>query len=253
MTKLAAIYNVWDGEELLPYSMQQIQPFVDCIIIVYQTESNYGERYTPLLPDTGTINVHYERDERLTASANETRKRNLGLDVARAENCTHFITMDCDEIYDGLTFNKWKQRAIQFDASACKMLTYYKYPNIRLSPHEQYYVPFICKLAPHTVLGVPHFPVLVDPTRTVSTCKNFFQIDEPIMHHFSWVRNDIGLKLRNSSARRNFRKSIEQMVQEFNDFDTTGQMVHFDQHHWVKVANRFNLPFFGKSDREKTL
>lgn len=242
--KLAAIYNTWDADELLPYSIAQIKPHVDVIIIVYQHVSNFGESYRPTLPERGTINVQYHPDLTKSGTFNETRKRNLGLEVARAELCTHFISMDCDEIYDGLVFKEWKNKVEQYDSSACKMLTYYKHPNIRLSPLEDYYVPFISRIYPDTRLGVQGYPVRVDPTRSVSTSKNFYVIDEPIMNHYSWVRADIGRKLRNSSASGRWRDKIPAMVEAFEQFDITGKMVNFEQYHWVKVANRFDLPPF---------
>jgi len=242
--KLAAIYNVWDGDEILPYSIAQIRPHVDVIIIVYQTLSNFGEKYTPTIPNN-VASFEYIPDISRGGIWNERRKRNIGLELARAEECTHFIMMDCDEIYDGDTFKQWRDKAIQFDSSACRMITYYKHPDIRLSPIEDYYVPFISRIYPDTTLGVMGYPVRVDPTRSVSSHKNMLVIDEPIMHHFSWVRADIGRKLRNSSASVNWKSRIDDMVEAFNKFDETGKMVQFEQYNWVKVANRFNLPRFG--------
>lgn len=239
--KLAAIYNVWDGDELLPYSIAQIQPHVDVIIIVFQNLSNYGETCRPKLPDRGAVLVEFQPNTTKSGTFNETRKRNIGLEVARSEGCTHFISMDCDEIYDGLVFKHWRDRVADYDGSACKMLTYYKHPDIRLSPIEQYYVPFIHKIHPDTILGSSGYPVHADPTRTVSTHKNFYIIDEPIMHHFSWVRADIGRKLRNSSASANWRHRIPAMIAEFEHFEQTGKMAYFEQYNWVKVANRFNI------------
>ena len=244
--KLACIYNVWDADELLPYSIAQIEPHVDVIILVYQIVSNFGEHYVPTLPEKGTINVLYNPDLTKSATYNETRKRNLGLEVARQEQCTHFISMDCDELYDGLVFKKHRDLVEQYDGSACKMLTYYKHPDIRLTPLETYYVPFISRILPTTKLGALGYPVHADPTRTVSTCKNFYIIDEPIMHHFSWVRSDIARKLRNSSASGRWRALIPQMVEQYDKFEQTGQMAHFEQYHWVKGANRFNLPYLAK-------
>lgn len=249
--KLAAIYNVWDGDELLPYSIEQIRPHVDVIIIVYQTISNYGESYAPTLPERGVVVLEYHPDLTKSGTFNETRKRNLGLDIARSEGCTHFISMDCDELYDTDTFGKWKQAVQHYDGSACRMMTYYKHPDIRLSPLESYYVPFIHRIYPETRLGSAGYPVLADPTRRVSTHKNFYIIDEPIMHHFSWVRSDIGRKLRNSSASGRWRALIPQMVAEFDSFEKTGKMAHFEQYNWVRVANRFGLPRFGSLDENK--
>ena len=46
--KLAAIYNVWDGVELLRGSMESVKDGVDLFIIVYQNVSNIGEVFHPL-------------------------------------------------------------------------------------------------------------------------------------------------------------------------------------------------------------
>ena len=43
--KLAAIYNVFDAEELLPYSIKSIRDVVDKVIVVYQKTSNMGEKH----------------------------------------------------------------------------------------------------------------------------------------------------------------------------------------------------------------
>jgi len=239
--KLAAIYSVWDGDELLPYSIEQIKPHVDVIIIMFQNISNFGEPYRPKLPERGAVMVEFQPDLTKSGTFNEARKRNLGLEVARSEGCTHFISMDCDEVYDGLVFKHWRDRVVDYDGSACKMLTYYKHPDIRLSPIEQYYVPFIHKIRPDTKLCSAGYPVHADPTRTVSTHQNFYIIDEPIMHHFSWVRTDIGRKLRNSSASVNWRHQIPSMVEQFDEFEQTGKMAYFEQYNWVKVANRFGI------------
>ena len=40
--KLGVAYNVFDGEELLEYSIKSIKAFVDFIVVVAQETSNYG-------------------------------------------------------------------------------------------------------------------------------------------------------------------------------------------------------------------
>jgi hypothetical protein len=40
--KLAAIYNAWDGVELLKGSMNCLKDGVDIFIVIYQDVSNYG-------------------------------------------------------------------------------------------------------------------------------------------------------------------------------------------------------------------
>jgi hypothetical protein len=44
MNNIAAIYNVWDGEELLPFSVEQIKNRVGHIIFVLQTLGNSGAK-----------------------------------------------------------------------------------------------------------------------------------------------------------------------------------------------------------------
>ena len=48
--KLAAIYNVWDGEEHLLGSMKCLTGHIDLFIIVFQRVSNFGEPFDPLTP-----------------------------------------------------------------------------------------------------------------------------------------------------------------------------------------------------------
>ena len=70
--KLVAIYNVFDGEELLPYSVKEIRPHVDAIICVYQNTSNRGEKYQPLFKHSlFDYVIQYEPNLKMTASANE--------------------------------------------------------------------------------------------------------------------------------------------------------------------------------------
>lgn len=238
--KLAAIYNIWDGDEILPYSIEQIRPHVDLIICVYQNISNFGEVYHPTISANVGL-FEYVPDISKGGVWNERKKRNYGLEIARAEGCTHFIMLDCDEVYDSEQFKHWRDRAVQFDSSACRMITYYKSPDIRLSPLEDYYVPFISRISLDTILGERNYPVRVDPTRSVSTHRNMLIIDEPIMHHFSWVRKDIGRKLRNSSASINWKHRIDQMIFDFEQFENTSKMAGFEQYNWVKCANKFNI------------
>ena len=97
--KLAAIYNVWDGEELLPASMQSVAEGVDLFIIIYQTESNYGEYHNPLdklgvqdyILSQSCVIEKYDPIVNRGGMFNEKRKRNLGLEIAKAYGVTHFL------------------------------------------------------------------------------------------------------------------------------------------------------------------
>lgn len=221
--KLAAIYNVWDGVELLRGSIDCIRDHVDLIIFVYQKKSNFGEEYNPL--DDITTSGHVGRKCDLThlnnywrpaiifteyrpttigGASNEKEKRNIGIRIARAEGCTHFLHLDNDEYYKN--FFEAKKMFIDSgkDGSVCKLFTYFKSPTFRFKNPDGYFVPFIHKLKEDTIAGVKTYPFYVDPTRRINETN---VIELPVfMHHFSWVRHDIERKIRNSSARNNILK-----------------------------------------------
>lgn len=240
-TKLAAIYNVWDGDELLQGSIDQIRPHVDLVIVVWQSVSNLGEEYLPYIVKPPVDKYRkYTPDFNISPAANETRKRNSGLDLARELGATHFISMDCDEYYVPEEFAEAKKQVIEggYDASACQLYTYYKYPTDQLNPPETYFVPFIHKIYPETRLGLFNYPVFSDPTRRVNTSKKFLKLGF-LMHHFSFVRRDIGRKFRNSSSRQAYQ-DWQKHVQTFESYESTGQKVHLVGD-IVKVPNRFGI------------
>lgn len=206
--RLAAIYNIWDGVELLKGSIDLIKDHIDLLIIIHQDISNRGEKYDPLpeisdcLPHGIYIKlIKYHptiTKDRRNGMINEARKRNAGLSYAKDDACTHFVMLDCDEYHPD--FKQAKDDYIKSgqDGSVLRMWTYFKSPNLRLENIEGYHVPFIHKLKPDTIVGNFPYPYRVDPTRAVNTTK---VVELPqMMHHYSWVRKDIEKKARNSSA-----------------------------------------------------
>ena len=67
------------------------------------------------------------------------------------------------------------------------------------------------------------FPVLVDPTRRMLS-ENLKVYDEfdLVMHHFSYVRNNLKMKLENSSANVNWNEEMMNKVLEHFDKWETG-------------------------------
>jgi hypothetical protein len=238
--KLAAIYNLWDGEELLRGSVKCIEDHVDAIIIVYQSISNFGEVYCPLSSLRDLEHCYFVKfaPEEGSGFANEKRKRNLGITVAKGLECTHFIAMDCDEYYPN--FGAAKQLYIDSgkEGSVCKMMTYFKDPTLCFENPDNYYVPFIHKLNPNTETGLPGYPFYVDPTRAINTTD---VIELPIlMHHFSWVRKDIKKKIRNSSAKNNIACSNLE-ADYFNPNVKEGYFVKDFGQKLMRVPNVFSI------------
>ena len=241
MNKLAGIWNVWDGDEHLRRSIELIKPHLDVVIVVYQNVSNSGELYEPTLPhELIDLTNFYIPALTQTAQWNETMKRNIGLQTAKSVGCTHFIQMDCDEMYFSEDFERAKEQVYveQLDASYCRLKTYYKYPTKQLSPDEGYFVPFIHKIHKETIMCFDKkYPAFADPTRRTNTYAKHKQIEWLRMHHYSFVRNNIERKLRNSSS----SSAFDGQYDIWKRFDDTGEMIHFKDFKTIDVANHFDL------------
>lgn len=241
MNKLAGIWNVWDGDEHLRKSIEQIRPHLDVVIVIYQNVSNSGELYEPTLPhDLIDLSEFYIPAVGQSGQWNETIKRNRGLELAKSVGCTHFIQMDCDEMYFTEDFSLAKEQVYikQLDASYCRLKTYYKYPTKQLFPDEDYFVPFIHKIWPNTTMCFDKkYPAFCDPTRRTNTYDKHEPIEWLRMHHYSFVRKDIQRKFRNSSSSHAF----ENQYHIWDKFEETGEMVHFKNYKTIDVANHFDL------------
>ncbi len=240
--KIAAIYNVFDGVELLRGSMMCLKDDVDIFIIVYQQVSNYGELYYPL-PDMDLAGFNYllvkYNTVALGGSLNEKSKRNIGIDYARQQGCTHFMHVDCDEYYEDFhsAVGEYLERN-ENGGSVCKMFTYFKEPTLRFENPDNYYVPFIHKLKPNTIAGVREYPFYADPTRRINE-ENVIEMSIK-MHHFSWVRKDIGLKVRNSSAKSNIERS--QLLLDYHSPEVKSGFYSSDfRQKLIEVDNKFNI------------
>lgn len=223
--KLAAIYNVWDGLELLEASIRSIRDHVDVVIVVYQKTSNWGEDN----PDINgillgawmiggvDILVQVEPGDKFSqrdAMKHETKKRQAGINKAIELGCTHFIGMDSDECYKPEEFLRAKEIAKTRPTTsfAAPIRVYYKHPTLCLKDLDETYVPFICPLPAKT--GIRKTNLLIDPTRR--TTGNYEIMPNITMHHYSWVReNGIEGKLRNSTARKNIYQ--DDIISEYRE------------------------------------
>lgn len=243
--RLAAIYNVWlDSIELLPYSIASIREHVDEIIIVYQNTSNYGElgntreildKMIPTI-DKPVELVYFQPFSNQPASFNEKMKRNIGLDIARGKGCSHFLHMDCDEMYQDFGMLKKSFEQSGYQGSVVPLHTYFKKPVFQLAQDENYYVPFIHILRKGTTAGDGVYPFYVDPTRKIS--ETDVVMLSGYMHHYSWVRRDIEMKIRNSSAKKNIEKS--QLLADWKQAHV-GMFVKDYNTHLIEVPNYFNI------------
>jgi len=249
--KIGASYNLFDGEELLEFSIMSIRDSVDYISVVYQTESNVGN-YTntnviPLLinlKESGLIDelVYYQPNLLLKTHRNEVNKRNIGLKKSLENGCSYHISMDTDELYNPSDFKKMVDDVIEnkYDGSYCQMLTYYKDFNVILDPPEEYYVSLLFKINEETFynLGCEQ-PVQVDNTRSIMV-KNprIYTRNEIQMHHLSFVRKDITKKFRNHQMFNQYGDNIEKVIDCHKNFGSSKQdkvLLHGEKFKYSKV------------------
>lgn len=241
--RLVAIYNVWSDWDLLKYSLENIVPLTDGVIIVASESSNYGE-ISPI-PDWKNI---YKREPQFKEPRlSETDKRNYGIRIARQQGYTHFLSMDADEFYEAGPFLKEKRKFENPDLAGlvCQCQTYFKSPHLTIGL-DTTLVPFIHKLTP-TIChefnrGYPYAwdntGIRIDPTRSMNITSGVEMTDLK-MHHMSWVRKDYQSKIRNSTARRTLERSdiLNALVQA-----KEGYFVDFYKRHLQRSSVDFGIP-----------
>lgn len=273
--KVGVSYNVFDGEELLEASINCIRSNVQHISVVYQTNSNFGNPASSDLKETlerlkgkGLVDelYYYEPDIQLKPHKNEKRKRDIGLKLAKKAGCTHFISMDTDEFYDGNEF-KYALNYIalhNIKVSAVKALEYLKEPTNQLigaytfAPENcefyDFYFPFIIKISKFKIQkhGLGYFPCYTDPTRKLFHNGRFklFSMQEITLHHMSTIRTDLTKKYGNTSMLDSNKKNeeyVNRVQNEVINFDFDKNRVLPQDYSFFrdipvrKVPKKFNI------------
>jgi len=256
--KVGVSYNLFDAEELLEGSIKCIRDEVDYISVVYQTVSNFGnpcnEGLVPLLLDLQKrelIDELFEYKPKINKGGhyNEITKRNIGVSLSLGRRCSHHMSMDSDEYYLLNDFKRLKKvmEEDNYDSSVCQLLTYYKESIYRLDPPEDYYVSLFYKINQGSEYKMgSRLPVLVDPTRCMesSNCKIFTR-DQIQMHHMSYIRKSIQMKLQNSSAVVNFSDRVNKLVNYHEKWEYPQQALMAGApdkfYNIVKVEEKFKI------------
>jgi hypothetical protein len=262
VNKLGAVYNLFDGEELLEDSILSIRAMVDYICVVYQSVSNFGEfnncedvvlrllgkglidyayKYEPNIDYINKTDISWE-----SGYKNELIKRNIGIKLCKDFGCQYMLMLDTDEFYTPEQFNYAYDEIVagNYDTSFCQMTTYYKEPIYQLSPKESYYVPFIIKLKENTEYKLfNNYPLQIDQTRRtdVGNCIVFSR-DEIEMHHFSYIRKDMKIKFVNSSSVFS-ETEINETLKHFNNFKIGNKALLLGNRLYdvVETKNIFNI------------
>lgn len=251
--RLSYIMNVWaDSVDLLKKNIDNISPVVDGIIVVYTEKSNYGNSKEWNVDDylnEKCFKIKYTPPARQNKAVSwiECDKRNTGLDMARNLGFTHFLMADHDEFYktdEVAIYKNWIEKN-DIQGTVCRLKTYFKSPTLCVG-FDHTLVPFIHKITPTLKfeLDFRGYPftwdedgVHIDPTRRLNISEGVQMVDI-VMHHFSWIRSDINLKIENSTARNNLKKSSI-----YRDWERAAPGVYneFYRAYLQEVPNEFNL------------
>lgn len=251
--KLAAIFNVWHDWDMLQYSAGNIESLVDGIIVIGSEFSNYGEQ-SPIPKEWLYKVIVREPKIGRPPMENETMKRNYGLEIARKAGYTHFIMMDADEFYNPLDLRvelKRFKHNEHLNGLVCASRVYFKSPHLTIGL-DTTLVPFIHKITPGLQFGInKNYPfawdkgaIRIDPTRQLSYSKGI-EWSPIIMEHYSWVRSDIEIKIRNSSARANLERST---IREDYALAKETYFCKFYGRTLIRASVDFNIPEFNVSD-----
>jgi len=239
MNKYSVSYNVFDGVELLEDSIKCIREHVDHISLIFQTTSYWGNKLSQeevdivnTLRKDGLIDDLVHFTEKMDVRIIQTYKRNLGRRLAKKNDCTHYMTMDCDEFY---TKDEFK-RMIEYHnnnpdkISYIPLEAYYKDTNYMIDSSTymdgDLYVSGFFPVDNEIVLGFP-LKLKVDPTRkpNVSDVSRFkiWEKTELKMHHLSYVRANIHQKVNNAFAKFRYKDNkqrFEKILQCYENYET---------------------------------
>jgi hypothetical protein len=249
--KLIFAYSFWLGDdwEMLKKSVENHAPYVDKIIICYQTKSNKGEDsgneldFQMLFPDC--VLIKYTPDLRINTKANELRKHNEMLEVIKSLGATHFVIGAADHFYNGEDFRKAVSdlESCDKDVSITAMFTYYKNVNWRVDPIEDYYMPFVHRCSINLKFErSAKYPVIVDPSVKVNFSKGciVYGSGNIMLHHYSMIRKDVEKKFRNAAASIRWTpEQIERFVNEYKNAKPGDSIEYFKGRKLIEVPISF--------------
>lgn len=227
--KVALAYSVFNGVELLEKSIRTHAPFVDDIIICYQTVSNRGNFNDTLEKDLvkiATINkVQLHRWNPVLSydtKTNELNKHNHMIGLCRSIGATHMIISATDHFYQPDQFKLAIEQSANYNLTLTAMFTYYKHPTWQLTPIEDYYMPFMIRLTDKTRFERQSiYPYKIDPSLKINTSSHhrLFEQTEIMMHHYSMIRMNIMDKFKNAASPTFDRAIKEGYMDEWVNYD----------------------------------
>lgn len=251
--KLCSIISVWsDCLDLLPFCIDNHIQFCDSVVVCWSSSSNHFVRSDAMLQFVAThqyervIFHQIEPGRGLKPLANETRKRNRGIEIAREHGFTHFFLADADEMYVPFEVNQVKKLFDEphLNGTVCRMKVYIKRPTLWCN--DKTLVTFIHKLDKKTFTGNFHeYPFAydesgtarIDPSRRINETRGIAMCDA-ICHHLSYVRANINMKIDNSTANL---KRVERIIRSDQEGAAPGYVSQMYGEALQESENLFNI------------
>lgn len=257
--KLGLLIIAFEGTEHLYNIISELRQSVDYVSIGLQRLSYHGDRISEIdlqeiyrLRDEDKLVdniVEVELDVTKPPREQETDKRNILIQEAENQGCSHAIVIDSDEYYTRKSFEDACKKIDEnnYEITYCQYVNYYHdYKHFLVYPFKNgMYVPFVTKTKYRHSFECTDFTLPSDPTRRfvrpysgtkevkdkygeIHTVKQYtvgyhvFGWNEVKMHHLSWLRADIRKKLNMWSSKKcfnNYNDLIDRAVDSFVNFD----------------------------------
>lgn len=261
--KLGLCIIAFEATELLYNIISELRGSVDYVSLGLQKVSYHGDKMSAVdlaeiyrLRDEDKLIdniVDVELDITKEPRVQETDKRNILIQDAQDQGCTHCIVIDSDEYYTKKAFETACGLIDQYNypITYCQYINYYHdYKHFLVYPFKQgMYVPFVTRVEYRHKFDCTDFTLPSDPTRRfvrpVKTIKkivdgngqikevkeysvnyHIFPWNTVKMHHLSWIRADIRKKLNMWSSKKCFQgytDLIDKAVYSFDNFDENSQ------------------------------
>lgn len=185
--RIAALYAVYNDEDLIEYSLRSIYSEIDEIVICLATKPWFGPTRKPD-STLKKIKSFPDPENKITLITgqwpSEPAQRQAALDVVR-DRATHCLVIDADELYKRGHLRMLKEIAAhnpQIGQFRIGMNTYWKSPLVRIDPPEPYMPLIISRVTPQTSF--------VDLRATNEGPVASIKRSDAILYHFSYVRTN---------------------------------------------------------------
>jgi hypothetical protein len=238
--KIGMAINIFEGAEHMRDILLEVRDLVDVVAILLQRESYNGIpidkedlRLVLEAKESGLVDdiIEFARIPWLPAREQETVKRNQGQAYMAAKGCDYGIVIDSDEFYAHDEFAAAKKivRDNLMEATYCYYINYYKDKQHVLE--DDCYdaprgVPFLCRTNLRFIHDMP-INIPTDATRRIHAKQiSLLPRETCVMHHWSWVRNDVSKKINAWSSRAWFSDAdFNEMKADWENYDGTQETV----------------------------